>query len=330
MPDLGSVHIDQALTNLSIMYTNEMFLADQVFPRLPVEKRSDKYFVYDKATALTGSGLDGNGRATSLTRPGREAATIAYTLSTDSYYAEEYRIRELVTDAQRRYSDNPLQPDNDATIHLTNTLLLDNEQMVANLVGNASNYPSANKSTLTTGASGTSWASYASANSLPMKNLQDAKTQIMKGIQRTANSLAITHDAAKVLTEHPTYRDEFKYVSAENLTASGLMPLIKGLTVIELTTQTTSGNVWNASDSNPFALVFYRDPDIGPRTVHFGRTFDAPDDMSGAHGMTIRRYRWDPLKGDYIEASMLRDYKFIAVDSSSKAIGGYLYLSVTV
>jgi hypothetical protein len=210
-------------------------------------------------------------------------------------------------------------------------LMLDNELMVANKVGAAANYPAANKATLTTGATGTSWASYASANSVPMQNLQTAKTQIIKGIQRSPNQLAIVHDAAKILSEHPTYRDEFKYVSREGLTESGLCPVIKGLNVIELLAQTTAGNVWaDTTNTLPYALVYYRDPDVGPRTVHFGRAFDAPDDTSGAHGVNIRRYRWDPLKGEYIEASMMKDYKFISVDANAKAIGGFLYLSVIV
>ena len=331
MPDLSMVHIDQALTNLSVMYVNPMYQAEQIFPVLPVEKRSDKYFIYDSAMALSSSGLDGNGLAKSLVRPGREAASIDYKLSTDSYFAEEFRLRRLVTDAERKYADNPLQPDNDATIALTSTLHLDNELMVANKVGKPGNYPAANRAVLTTGGAGTSWASYASANSLPMKNLQDAKTQIIKGIQRSPNQLAIVHDAAKVLTEHPTYRDEFKYVSKEGITESGLLPVIKGLNVVELNAQTTAGNVWaDTTNSLAFALVFYRDPDIGPRSVHFGRAFDAPDDMSGAHNLNVRRYRWDPLKGDYIEASMMRDYKFISVDANGKSIGGFLYQSVIV
>ena len=41
MPELAEIHIDVALTNLSVAYINEDYVADRVFPVVPVEKRSD-------------------------------------------------------------------------------------------------------------------------------------------------------------------------------------------------------------------------------------------------------------------------------------------------
>ena len=45
MPTLHDVHIDGPLSNVSIAYKNENYIADQVFPALAVAKKSDKYFV---------------------------------------------------------------------------------------------------------------------------------------------------------------------------------------------------------------------------------------------------------------------------------------------
>ena len=45
MPAISQIHIDQALTNVSVMYRNQSYVADQVLPSLPVAKRSNKYFV---------------------------------------------------------------------------------------------------------------------------------------------------------------------------------------------------------------------------------------------------------------------------------------------
>lgn len=331
MPDLGTVHIDQALTNVSLRYSNDMFAANIVAPPLPVEKRSDKYFIYGKESGLQSSGKrDANGNAASLRRPSTEAHQITYSLSTDNYYAEEYALRELVSDAERRLADNPLQPEIDATLQLADTLLIDNELSVANLVCNANNFAASNKATLTTGGAGTSWASYASANSVPMLNLLTAKVAIRKSAAKMANSLLINHAAAATLSEHPNYRDEFKYVSQEGLTASNLAPVIKGLRVTEATAQYENGDIWLGSDTFPMALVHYASPGTGPRTVHFARTFDAPDDTTGAKGLNTRKYRWDPLKGDYVETAMTRDYKIVSKDANGKATAGYLFLSVNV
>lgn len=46
-PTASDVHIDKPLTNISVAYiqnTNE-FIADKVFPTVPVDKQTDKYFV---------------------------------------------------------------------------------------------------------------------------------------------------------------------------------------------------------------------------------------------------------------------------------------------
>lgn len=44
-PTARDVHIDGPLTGVSIAYRNEEYIADQVFPVVPVTKISDKFFV---------------------------------------------------------------------------------------------------------------------------------------------------------------------------------------------------------------------------------------------------------------------------------------------
>jgi len=44
-PTVHDVHIDGPLANISIAYRNSGYIADQVFPNVPVTKKSDKYFV---------------------------------------------------------------------------------------------------------------------------------------------------------------------------------------------------------------------------------------------------------------------------------------------
>ncbi|NLI59426.1 MAG: hypothetical protein GX387_13140 [Clostridium sp.] len=50
MPKMQDAHIDRALTNISVAYMQDekSFIADKVFPRIPVKKQSDVYFIYNK------------------------------------------------------------------------------------------------------------------------------------------------------------------------------------------------------------------------------------------------------------------------------------------
>ena len=47
-PTFGDAHVDAALTNISVAYVQDAsnFIASQVFPTIPVEHASDKYFIY--------------------------------------------------------------------------------------------------------------------------------------------------------------------------------------------------------------------------------------------------------------------------------------------
>jgi len=338
MPTLGQVHIDQALTNLSVMYRNAAYVADQVMPVVTVNKRSNKYFVYRKEDFLAASPVQANGIMASARRPGAEAAEIDYVQSTQSYFAEEYAYRSFVADAETAIADNPLQPDMDATIQLTERLLMDNETAVVNLVCKRANYATANKATLTTGGTGTSWAQYASTSSNPFNDIKTAKLAVIKGIVREPNSMAISVDAARVLADHPLLKDLVKYVHQDALTISGLPRVLRGLTIIEGATQKntaaegasyTGGNLWAADDGSAMALIFYRPETPSLRTVSLGYAFEAPDDATGARGVAVRRWREEKRKGTLIEAAFLRDWKLIALDGSSLAVGGYLLSSVT-
>jgi len=341
MPVLGQVHIDQALSDLSIMYMNENLIADDVFPPLPVAKRSDKYFVYSTSAFLSTSGTDAKGNPLSIRRPGTEAASIDYAVSTDNYYAEKLSLKSLVSDEELAYADNPLQPDIDATYLVTERIKLDNEVQVANKVGTRANYNAAYQEQLTTGSTGTSWAQYASANSNPFTDLKNGRIQVIKGIQRNANTLLLTVDSARTLADHPLYKDLYKFTTIEGQTVSGLSKTIRGLDVIEgfqqkntqaenPTGAATTGDVWVDDQGQNMALVYYRTSNTGPRTMHFGRTFEAPDETTGVRGFQVRRYRWEILNGQYIEGSCLRDWKIIAKDANGLAIGGYLISGCTL
>ena len=47
-PTVRDVHIDSAMGEISIAYHNQNYIWSQVFPEVPVQKRSDYYFVFPK------------------------------------------------------------------------------------------------------------------------------------------------------------------------------------------------------------------------------------------------------------------------------------------
>jgi len=43
-PTANDVHVEQPLSNISIAYRNETYYADQIFPVVTVENKTDDYF----------------------------------------------------------------------------------------------------------------------------------------------------------------------------------------------------------------------------------------------------------------------------------------------
>ena len=47
-PTSSDVHVDSALSQVSIGYRNGGYIADSIFPLIEVDKQSDKYYVWTK------------------------------------------------------------------------------------------------------------------------------------------------------------------------------------------------------------------------------------------------------------------------------------------
>ncbi|MES0340719.1 MAG: hypothetical protein ABUK08_00225, partial [Candidatus Humimicrobiaceae bacterium] len=88
-PTAGDVHVNTPLTMISIAYLqNAMhFVADQVFPNIPVTKQSDRYYTYDRG--------EFNRDEMEKRAPGTESAGGSYTLdNTPTYYADVYAFHK--------------------------------------------------------------------------------------------------------------------------------------------------------------------------------------------------------------------------------------------
>lgn len=82
------VHIDVPLSNMAIAYRPEGFIADKIWPEIPVNKQHDLYYVFDSADAFR--------REDSLRAPGDEAKIITRRVSSDAYYAKNYALKDNV------------------------------------------------------------------------------------------------------------------------------------------------------------------------------------------------------------------------------------------
>ena len=351
MPALSTEHVDVNLTNVSLAYKNEMYVADKVFKRIPVPKISDKYFVYDKNTFLRGSGVDAQGRPNSIRKPGSRSMEINYAVSSNSFYCEQLARNYKLTDLEAQYADTPLMPEVDATEAITERIMIDNELAVATKSGKRANYPTANKIQLTTGT--TSWAvntlTGGNYTSFPISaDIPNLKRGVMLGIIKAPTHILMNYATQEVLAANHEYKDQVKYTSRDGLTKGGLAPVILGLEVLEANAQYatssdytgsafTSGYTWVDDQGQDTALVFYGGNPARLKEPSFGATFEAPDPTTGGMGYVVEVWREQWIQSKVIEVRTSRDWKFTATDGSSSgdsangfATGGALISGTTL
>lgn len=257
------LHIDAALSNISVMYKNSGFVADLVLPRITVAKRSDKIKVYDKTLF----------KAVSTYRRDKDASNVVdWGFATDgSYLCEKYAAKDYVSQDERDNADIPIRPDIDTTEIINSLLFLDREIRAKTLLTTYTNYTSGMYATLNAGQQ---WSAYDSIDSKPLVNIRDAKAAIYLATMIEPNVILIPYQVALTLADHPTIAAITKYTRDDLLTYGGLPPTLKGLKVIEAgagydTAQDPQTSVL-AGVWSDFVWIGYVDPNPGLKTICFG------------------------------------------------------------
>jgi hypothetical protein len=308
MPDISMVHVDQALTSVSIAYHNAQFVADQVFPVVPVTKQSNKYFIYSKDRFRV---LD------DARRPGARANEIDWTLSTDTYFAEGHALAQALPDELRANADQAIDVDVDTTETLTDLLYLQREILAA------SHATDPTVVTQNTTLSGTSqWSDY--TNSDPILAVENQKATIQKQIGQVPNSLLVSYPVFLQLREHPAIIDRFKYVQVGILQPDHLKAAfnVDNFVIASAIKNTAPEGATDALDYiwGKNALLFYQPPAPGRRTMSLGYQFTW---LFGANtdGFLVKRYRDESRTADIVETQLYYDLKVVAPAAS------YLWLA---
>lgn len=308
MPDIAMVHVDQALTEVSVAYRNLQYVADSVFPVVPVSKQSNKYFIYSKDNFRT---LD------DARRPGARANEIEWTLSTDTYYCEGHALAQAIPDELRANADQAIDVDVDTTEVLTDLVYLQREILVAS--------KATDSSVITQSAtlSGNSqWSDF--TNSDPITAIEDQKATILKQIGHLPNSILVSYPVFKSLRNHPKIIDRFKYSQVAVVQPDHLKSVFNvdnfyvGSAIKNLAKEGGADNldyIWGKN-----ALLFYRPPVAGRRTVSLGYQFTLAFGANNG-GFFVKRYRDEARTADVVEVQLYFDAKVVAANAA------YLWLS---
>ncbi len=302
MPEISQVHVDVALTNLSVAYRNPAFVADRLAPVIHVRKQSDKYFVYDPEREAFRTSDDRRA-------PGAEANEVDFALSADSYACEDHALTAVIPDEERDNADPPLQPDIDRTEFLTDKIGLNKEIELAALLTDA-NLITQNE-TLT---GEDQWSDF--ANSDPVEAVQSRKADILQAVQVLPNALVLPYEVYAKVRLHPQVVDRAKFVTA-GLVGPDLLAQIFDVEQVlvprALRNEAAPGQpasmsyIWGKD-----ALLAFIPPRPALKQVALAYTFQWSAAPGGLNGLSVERWREDRRKADMIRVQRYYDQKLIA------------------
>jgi len=306
-PVPSDVHVNAPLTNISIAYMQDQndFVADKMFPNVPVRKQSDLYYKYERDNWFRSEAK--------LRAPGTESAGSGFEITTDSYSALVQALHKDVDDQLRANQDAPLNMDRDAAEFVTRGLLLRKEKDWAAKYFIASLWTGSD-----TGSDITPAALW-DTTSTPITDIREQIASVHKKTGMRPNKLLLAEDVWVKLQDNDDFLDRIaitqrKIVTKELLAAVLDIDEVLVASAIENTAKegaTLSMN-WIYSKN---ALLVYAAPRPSIMQPSAGYTFSWTGHLGASdRGLRTKRFRMEHLASDRIEGEMAYDQKVVAED----------------
>lgn len=293
----SDVRVDPVLSNVSKAYSNEMYVADMLFPSFKVGTESGKYYQYDKSKFR---------RNSTKRAAGSKANEVEYGLSTASYATEDHALKEKTPWEIIRQADSALNPEMDATENVTEQLLIDKEVALATSMADT-----AILTQNTTLAGTDQWSDY--TNSDPIGDVKAGVVVVQKAIGRKPNTLIIGKEVFDQLADHPSVMEKVKYSQLGVLTVELLARIFNvGKVVVAEAIYNTATE--GASDSMTYiwgkhAVLAYITPSARLRSITLGFTFKYED-------RKVKKWDDEDAEARFVRVNENYVQKFVAVEAA--------------
>lgn len=324
-PSQSELHVNAPLTNVSIAYKQNAadFIADKVFPKVPVNKQSDLYWKYSKSDFRR---TDAKRRA-----PSTESAGIGWNVTTDSYFAHVYAVHKDIDDQLRANADSNFNLDKDATQFVTHQLLLKRDLDWHTTYFNEGVWGTDLEGKAAPAGGGNlgsgEFIRWDDINSDPIVQFADLQTEFIRETGFRANTLVLGAHAITALKNHPGIIDRIKYtqrgVLTEELVASllGVERVLVSYATLGSGPRIPDADEQDAATTYDFiadsksALLLYTPKAPGLMQPAAGYTFTWNGYLGGnAQGLLVKNFRMEHIRSDRIEAEMTYDMKVVGRD----------------
>lgn len=310
-----NTHYDQILTNISVGYSDNKLIADQLFKEVVVEHQSDKYYVWDSQEQFI---AQDDTRA-----PGTVASEVNWKFSRDSYYATGHAIRAAIADEEYENADSEFDLEAQATRLVTSKILLNKELDLASKLTNRNNFDGRLGATLGAAGESAQWSDY--TNSDPQKDILVARQtgDMLAGMDY--NTLVLSKAVYNVLRLHPKLKAFFGTITPTQFVSIEQMKMlfeVENIIIAEGRVASRGNDVigngtayiWGTN-----AVLCYVPSSAGKYTPAVGYTFswNKRGNVSGA--VKVRKYYNEESQTTFIEGERWYDQKIIS------AFGAYVF-----
>lgn len=318
-PTASDSHVNRILTNMSIAFMQSLakFRADDMAPIMPVQKKSDAYFVLNKeywfSDLMRKRGV------------GDRAIQVGYGVSTDSYLCDLWSVGKPIDDQVRANEDSPLNSDRNAMQFVTRLERMNREKSFKNAfwsetAGWTNNF-TGNSSASALVASDT-FNEWSDPDALPLDDVDVMKTIMEKGTGMTPNVLALGKPAWLALKTCPQILERITggstSINPAHVTTAMVASLMELEEIIVLSAvENTAGHGATMDGDYIFGddgLLFYRDNGLGVETATAMRTITWQQYAGNANGTRILKWRDEPIHSDQVEVESTYVHKMISAD----------------
>lgn len=314
MPKMTDAHIDRALTNMSVAYMQDdnAYIADKVFPIIPVKRQSDAYYIYNKGDFLRDE-AQVRGRMA-------ESAGGDYDTSTTVYFCQKHAFHKDVAPEDRVNYDEPLDADKDAQLYVTQKMLIRREMVWAtNFFKTGVWTREIDGAAADPGATEAIYWNLETSN--PISNISAECIRMASQTGLRPNTLVLSPYVFDALKNHFDVLDRVKYTETGIVTTSLLASLFD-IANVYVAWSVVNASAKGVTDSIDFvmgknALLCYSNPNPSLRSASAGYIFAWTGlEGAGAYGNRIVRIPVDllGLGVERIEGEIAFDAKQISDD----------------
>ena len=305
-PTLRDVHIDAALANISIAYRNEKYIADLLFPIVPVDKKSDYYYKWTKDFWFRNH-VDRRG-------PGAVYAEGGLALSTEQFSTVNKGLAFAIPDETVDNQDAAVDIETAGAEWLADQFQLDREIALKTKIMDASVWASS-----TTLSGITQWSDF--ENSTPVDDVDTGRQTIKKATGLNPNVALMNDEVFQKVRRHPNLLEMYKYTQKGSLTQAQIAEVFQIEQIIigdAVRTTVDEGVTFSGSfiwDKNCILLYVAKRP--GLLVASAGYTF-----VWRQNGFTIpiQRVRDELRSRDVLKADHAFDQKVTANDCGYEII----------